>query len=146
MADMAGVALPPGDPAVKERWALFAIPPPDTASLSQSWINLHLLLWIYTIYHLTCVATEDATFAPHEVWQAAWAQFESKAKSKSVALKARYRRARSRGDPEPDLTGASKLITPFGHFTETGDLKWDPDYAAKLAELRQPPAPTDQGQ
>ena len=50
----------------------------DGSRLPEGWINLHLLLWKYTIYQLTLVCTEDARFRAHEVWQAAWSRLQKK--------------------------------------------------------------------
>ena len=112
-------------------WALFALSPGEDKT-AVGWINLHLLLWKYAIYHLTTVSTEDASYSAHEVWQAAWAKFKAKAEAKEVALQHIVRRAHSRGDEPRDLSSNSVLLEPIGSFTEEGKLQWDEKITKKI--------------
>ena len=127
----------------RERWALFAL----TSSgkpLQEGWIYLHLLIWKYLTYHLTLVDTEDATFAPHEVWQAAWAKFQQKARAKSEAARTELLRAESRGAAKPTFEKKNLCMAPLAKFDDEGTLVWDESIAKALEALAKAPQQTQE--
>ena len=124
----------------KERFALFAIPPHPEPQLAAGWINLHLLLWRYTIYELVLVNTEDKTFKHHEIWQATWTRFERKVLTKQAQVQARLRQAESRGALAPDITRSSKPMEPIASFDADGNVVWKEDIVKQIKALcKRPP-------
>ena len=137
LAKLAGITLVTQED--KERFALFALTPHPQEPLKAGWIHLHLLLWRYTIYHLVLVDTEDATFKPHEVWQATWTRYERKALTKQIHVKDLLRQAESRGAIAPDTTKEAKPLTPLATFDAEGQLTWDSELVKRIRKLSTAP-------
>ena len=100
-----------------------------------------ILLWKFIIIDLTAVALEGATLRTHSVWRSAWFRLRSKVMAKSETLKARVRRARSRGKEPPDVSGTSKIIDPIAKFSETGEIVWNEDLVKEIEKLGENPSP-----
>ena len=87
--------------------------------------------------------TEDHKFAPHAVWQAAWARFERKVLSKLESVRTDILRAQSRGDASPNMTTRGACMEPLASFTDLlGDLKWNKDLVDRIKKLAEPPPKT----
>ena len=108
----------------RERFALFGITP-NGALIAEGWINLHLLLWKYVIYQLVIVETEDASFEHHAIWNAAWSQFQYRAKAKQESIKSELIRHDSRGNDVPDMTRRGKCMEPIGSAEANGKIVYD---------------------
>ena len=123
----------------RERFCLFALTPKG-GPLHAGWINLHLLLWKQIIYQLTCVTLEDASFHPHEIWQAAWTRLNSKALAKQEHLRTARLRAESRGKDMPSSDRYARPLRPLATFDEHGKLEWNPNIYETIRRLSQTPA------
>ena len=113
---------------------MFAITP-SFLPIDEGWINFHLLLWKYTVYHLTQVSLEDEAFTTHGVWQAAWHAFRRKALAKSEFVKTELLRAESRGLSPPDLSPRGKCMEPLASFESDGTLLWNDSLVEKMDAL-----------
>ena len=120
------------------KFALFAITP-DQKPLQEGWINLHLLVWRYLIYHLVLVETEDAKFQKHEVWQATWHALEKRALARAEHIRTDILRADSRGDEPPDVTSKGSCLAPLASLAGDGSLVWNEELKHKISALATPP-------
>jgi len=123
---------------IKEKLRLFGLAP-GGKPVKQGWLHLMLLLWKFIIIGLTAASLEDATLQPHAVWRSAWLRLRSKVLAKSEVLKARVRRALSRGREPPDVSGATSVIEPIAKYGSTGEVEWNESIVKKLEQLGEPP-------
>ena len=138
LARLAGVDMSGASLVQRERFAAFALTPTG-AQLEEGWINMHLLLWKYIIFHLTQVETEDATFHAHAVWQNAWARFEKKALAKQENVRTVVLRAESRGEDPPDLERKGRPLAPIADLSGEGKILWNGKIKEELAKLATAP-------
>ena len=110
--------------------------------MDEGWINFHLLLWRYTIFHLVQVEIEEAPFMAHEVWQAAWARFERKALSKLEGIKTTLLLADSRGTEPPNLAPRGVCLHPLLVADESGIAEWNDVLVAQIKSLTTAPKKT----
>ena len=107
--------------------------------MEEGWVNLHLLLWKFLIYHVVIVETEDAKFQVHETWQAAWQRLELKILAKQEAIRTDLLRADSRGLEPPDVTSRSKCMHPIAKVEQDGTITWDENIRSAIKQLATPP-------
>ena len=135
-----GQAYKDASVTVKERFALFAIPPTGPP-LKEGLLNLHLLLWKYVIYGLVQVDVDDQKFETHQVWQATWHKLESCALAKQEQVRTDLLRADSRGVDPPNITRRAVCLEPLGTIApETGLISWSDDHLEQIRKLATPPA------
>ena len=123
----------------KHRHGLFAQKPSGKWE-QRGFINLHLLLWKFTIYHLVQVETDDQPFSAHHVWQATWKRLERKILTVGEKVRSRILVADSRGyGPPKNLGSKGKPIEPLASISEQGTLKWNDKLIEEIKQLGKPP-------
>ena len=103
--------------------------------LEEGWVNLHLVLWKYTIAALVRVDTEGEEFDKHAVWRAAWARLHRKMlalqeRKQTIAL-----RRKARGEEPLDMGEWGAAMTPIARLDPSGKLATDKETVDKILKL-----------